>query len=57
MIEQDELHIVGRAFEWLSVQIVELIFGMRKTKTPEIEELYQKVQQHRQRRGLRTRVN
>ncbi len=57
LVSVDELHFVGRAFEWLSVQLVELIFGMRKKKTPELEELYQKFQQHRQRRGLRTRVN
>lgn len=56
-VSVDELHIVGRAFDWLSVQIVELMFGLRESKTPEIEQLYREFQERKQRRGFITRVN
>jgi len=56
-VSVDEIHVVGRAFDWLSVQIVELMFGLRKPKTPEIERLYREFQQRKKRRGFITRVN
>lgn len=56
-VSVDELHIVGRAFDWLSVQIVELMFGLRAPKTLEIERLYREFPERKQRRGFITRVN
>lgn len=56
-VSVDELHIVGRAFDWLSVQIVELLFGLKAPKTLEIERLYREFQERKQRRGFITRVN
>lgn len=56
-VSVDELHIVGRAFDWLSVQIVELMFGLRAPKTLEIERLYREFQERKQRRGFIKRVN
>jgi hypothetical protein len=57
IVSVDELHIVGRSFDWLSVQMVELMFGLRQPKSPEIERIYREFKERKQRRGFITRVN